>query len=176
MNHYTPLHLKAASKRAQTLGLIEVAQFMEEKYNDEYGHQNWVKDDLKKLDAIPENFQNYYANSILTSGIQDLISYVDSLANTKPLSYMAYVTFLEYFTVLAAPEFLEYVEKYCKIPRTSLSVVVKHGELDKIHVEDNLIAISKFIDSDSISEEFLEVIYTTSAILNRHFTECAEAA
>jgi pyrroloquinoline quinone (PQQ) biosynthesis protein C len=172
---YTPIHLKAASYKAQEQGLFHIAKFMEGKYNDEFGHDSWVKQDIQSLGANLEDNQTETIKITLTKNIQNLIFYVESLATSKPLNYMAYITFLEYFTVLAAPEFLACVEKKCGIPKSSLSVIVKHGELDKIHAEDNLCAISKFIDTSEKNSEFLKVIHMSASILNRHFTECAEA-
>lgn len=169
---FTPTHLKTASERLKACGQPEIALFMDEKFNEEVGHDHWAKADLANLGSS----NRIQHDKDLTKGIIELVKYIEVLVNNEPLKYIAYMTFVEYFTVLAAPEFLDCVEKKCGVPRTSLSVVSKHGELDKHHTDDDLNAIEKFVDSPQKKREFLNVIYKTAEILDHHFTECAEAA
>ncbi len=169
---FTPIHLKAASSRSRELGLNNIAQFMDDKYIEEFGHDKWVKSDLSKL-GVNSEIQN---NNELTQGMVELMKFVESLVYGETLYYIAYITFVEYFTVLAAPELLDCIENKCEIPRSSLTVVANHGELDKIHIEDDLKAIAKFVDSPEKSSEFIKVIRKTAELVYLHFSECAELA
>jgi pyrroloquinoline quinone (PQQ) biosynthesis protein C len=169
---FTPIHLKAASLRANELGLVEIAKFMDEKYLEEFGHDRWVRADLRKLGANA----NSNTDIELTQGIIDLIKFVETLVYGNPLYYIAYITFLEYFTVLVAPELLDCIVNKCGISRTALTVITNHGELDKNHVEDDFKALEIFVDGPEKSSQFIQIIHKTAQILDQHFSECAEAA
>lgn len=169
MIELTPIHLKAAGLISREQGSLDIAKFMDEKYNEEFGHDLWVRADINKVETNLEN-QNH---NTLTNSIIKLEQFVETLAYNDQLGYIAYITFLEYFTVLAAPPLLDYVENKCGIPKSMLTVVTKHGELDKIHVEDDLKAIDTFIDSPEKYNTFIKVIHMAAIILDQHFTECA---
>lgn len=169
---FTPIHLKAASLRAGELGLTEIAKFMNDKYIEEYGHDKWVRADLRKL-GVPSELHN---KKELTHGIIDLIKFVETLVYGNPLYYIAYITFAEYFTVLVAPELLDCIINKCGIPKSALTVVSNHGELDKKHVNDDFNTLKIFVDSPEKTKEFIQVIHKSAEIINQHFSECAEAA
>jgi hypothetical protein len=170
--NFTPIHLQAATKRSRELGLLDVAVFMEDKYKEEFGHEKWVDTDLLNFESSSQS----NPNSELTKGIIDLIKYVETLVHGDPTLYVAYITFLEYFTVLAAPELLDYVENRCGISKSTLSVIANHGELDKDHTEDDFKAIEDLVKNHENRDEFINVLHKTGEIINRYFTECAEAA
>lgn len=51
---YTCPHLKVAQNRAAELGNQELADFFEKKIEEEKGHDQWAKQDLKNLNTIRE--------------------------------------------------------------------------------------------------------------------------
>ncbi len=168
---HTPIHLKKAIHSAQKLGLSEVVRFMDDKFREEVGHDEWAKTDISSLGESPEIVEQ----DDLTNSIHDLIRFIESLIESNPHLYVAYITFVEYFTVLAAPAFLESIEK-CGVPRTSMTVIANHGELDKNHVHDDLSTITLIIDTPEKQAEFIKVLKITAQMIDAHFTECAEAA
>lgn len=168
---FTPLHLKKAAATAHSQGETRLRDFMNHKWHEEQGHDQWAVHDLEHFQAAPE----VDVSQEVTHANQQLMSYVDEMTQSHPYHYLAYITFVEYFTVLAAPSFLASLEKM-GYSRKTLSVVALHEELDQAHVSDDLAAITHFIDTPDKQKQFIQVLRQTAAIINDHFTQLAEAA
>lgn len=166
---HTPVHLIKAREAAEALGLLDVAGFMAIKFSEEIGHDAWALADLESLQASPD----IVVDQDITKTNQNLMAFVDSLATHQPLYYIAYITFVEYFTVLAAPPFIASLEK-AGLPRSSLTIVAHHEELDKEHVVDDLNAVGELVDTPEKQALFLQVLRKTAALINDHFNELAE--
>ena len=166
---HTPIHLTQARETAESQGLNEVARFMANKWIEEKGHDAWAIADLDSLNASPI----VLIGEDITQANQRLMEFVGTLAIQQPLNYIAYITFVEYFTVLAAPPFLLSLER-SGIPRSSLSVIALHEELDKEHVAEDLTVIAGLVESPEQQGRFLEVLLKTEELLNEHFNELAE--
>lgn len=168
---HTPLHLVKARKAAESLGLTALASFMENKFNEEVGHDVWALNDLKSLKAPQPHLQDHD----ITNGNQQLMAWVGELCAHQPLYYIAYITFVEYFTVLAAPPFLESLEK-AGFPRSSLSVVALHEELDKDHLVRDLKAVVNLVDTFEKQTLFIASLRKAATLINDHLNELAETA
>ncbi|MEY4616357.1 MAG: hypothetical protein RJB66_1317 [Pseudomonadota bacterium] len=168
---HTPIHLTKARDVAQVRGLAELSAFMTDKFNEEIGHDAWAMNDLDALGAA----QDIALDSDITQANQLLMTWVGDLSTNHPLSYLAYITFVEYFTVLAAPPFLESLEK-AGYPRSSLSVIALHEELDKDHVVHDLGVIVDLVDTEDKQLLFMNALQKAAIMINDHLNELAEGA
>lgn len=126
-------HLRAARERAAELGLQDVSRWFAHKLDEEYGHDAWAEQDLARLGADFGVRERAPSPSMV-----ELMRYLSAVIQRDPRDYLAYTLFLEYLTVLAGPEFLAVMERHCGIPRSHLSVVARHVELDQHHVREAL--------------------------------------
>lgn len=168
---HTPIFLKAAIQSSRDYGLHELAKFLEEKLQDEAGHDDWVKSDLDHFK--PESLTNLEFRP--TQAITKMVDYLRHRVKKTPIGFLGYVAFLEYFTVLTAPKFLQDLENHCGIPKKKLMALVKHGELDKIHAQDNFAILDQILNSEEKWRDFIDTIKVCSEYLDEHFIECAAA-
>jgi len=154
---HTPIHLKFARQKAQERGLVAIAKFYRAKLGEESGHDQWAEQDLARLS---KTFGTQAKGELAPSMIR-LVEYLNGLIVREPAHYLAYVFFAEYFTVIAAPEWLEALEKKCGIPASMLSVLGNHVELDKDHVLKDVEVIEKLVSKDATNlPALVEVIRT----------------
>lgn len=164
----TPRHLNFAATRADELGMGEVGEFMRSRIAEELGHEEWARNDLRKQKlGEPE------AGAVLPE-MRSLMSDLDSVIERDPRLYVAYMAFAEYFTVLAAPEFLRDVENNCGIKADALTAITNHAELDKDHIEEDLEAIAGLVPA-SLESEFLALIDSSGARIDGILSKCAQA-
>jgi hypothetical protein len=126
-------HLDLARRRAAELGQGAVAAYYAQKFAEEYGHDQWAEQDLDRLSAdfdVPR--------SAPSESLAELMDYLNGVIERDPRCYLAHTLFIEYLTVLAGPGFLNAVEAGCGIPRSHLSVIARHVELDQHHVAEAL--------------------------------------
>jgi hypothetical protein len=81
--------------------------------------------------------------------------------------------FAEYYTVLAAPAWLDALEKRCAIPRSFVSVIANHIELDREHVTEGLFEIDQLVDPNERSE-LVESLHEAMALWDAFFAEVAD--
>ena len=67
------------------------------------------------------------------------------MIDDDPALYLAYILFAEQLVVILGPEWLELLEARCGIPRSSMTVIGNHAELDKEHVESALEEIDDLV-------------------------------
>ncbi len=126
-------HMRRARRRALELGLEEVASFLDHKFNEEYGHDRWARDDIERLRV------DYAATAVEPSqGTVELMQYLDEVIEADPRVYLAYIFFVEYLTVLAGPALVHALSDGCGIASDYVSVVARHVELDQAHVAEAL--------------------------------------
>lgn len=77
-----------------------------------------------------------------------MFAHIRSLVDGDPVSLLGHMFFVEYFTVITAPDLLQGLEKsgFRKKYFTSVS---NHAELDVHHIEDDLKAFQRFVSSPS---------------------------
>lgn len=163
-----PQYLRAASESSKTRGWIELSEFMESKIPEETGHDRWARDDLQKLGDLNSEYLK------ITPAIQELIDYTGFLAASDPRKYLVYMSFVEYFTVLAGPKFLQDLETKCGISVDEVTAVSKHEQSDKNHIEADFEMISKLLSSSShLDDDLFQVIEKSSILANQGLAECA---
>ncbi len=142
----TPVHLAVARQRALALGSPELAHYFDQKLAEETGHDRWADADLTE---IRTRFGVTPAGAPLQP-MQDLVDFITALVRSEPESYLAYILFAEYFTVVIGPVWIEALTRHCGIPRGAMTVIGQHVELDKHHVLAGCAEIDQLVrDPDS---------------------------
>ena len=152
-----------ARDRAKERGLVKLSEHYEHKRVEENGHDSWSANDLDKM-----------ARRVRTDGLHDvlptiaaLMHFIDEIIDEDPTNYLAYVLFAEYFLVVLGPEWLDLLEARCNIPRSTMTVIGNHIELDKGHVEEALDSIDDLVADARKLRRMREVLFETF----RHFDQ-----
>ena len=90
-----------------------------------------------------------------------LLAFLESTIDEDPALYLAYILFAEYLVVLLGPEWLTLLEERCGIPRSSMTVIGNHVELDKEHVEEALAHIDDLVSDPRKLSRMREVLLQT---------------
>ncbi|HVH41767.1 MAG TPA: hypothetical protein VM925_05470 [Labilithrix sp.] len=143
MIRLTPGHLRLARDHAVELGDSALSAHYEHKLGEEVGHDLWGEADLASLARLehrtvygPSVPAKAPSNTTATSSIEELAAFLTKTIADDPALYLAYLAFTEYVTVLLGPELLALIEDRCGVPKTSMTVIDKHIELDRDHAEE----------------------------------------
>lgn len=138
---HTPIHLRRAEDAARRRGDEALAAHFRAKRGEEFGHDAWAEHDLARitpqLRAAPPRE--------LVPAMTQLIAFIERCIDEDPAHYLAYILFNEHTMVLLGPQLLELLERHCGIPRTSMTIVANHVELDGEHVEEALSHIDDLV-------------------------------
>lgn len=163
---YTPLCLARARKRALALGDQTLADHFRHKLVEEAGHFRWAEEDLASLPTIE-------ANAGVLGSMERHVAYVIEIIDENPALFLAYILFTEYFTVVLGPEWLALLEERCGIPRSSMTAVDKHIELDRDHVEEALDNIDDLVSDPTMLPRLRE---TLAESMDNFYAFCTELA
>lgn len=130
---HTPIHLVRARDRARELGDERLAVHFETRFAEEVGHDQWAERDIASLARINAPSMT---DANVSSSMKALLRYIEEIIDRDPSLYLAYILLAEYLIVLLGPEFLSELETNCGIPRSSMSVIANHAELDQDHTEE----------------------------------------
>jgi pyrroloquinoline quinone (PQQ) biosynthesis protein C len=131
---HTPPHLVLARKSAEQLGERELARFFQHKLGEEHGHDRWAESDLREMGT-------HFGASVGATrepcrAILALVRDLERAIRVAPASYLAYILFAEYITVLMGPVWVGALREHCGVPAEALSVVSRHADLDREHVAE----------------------------------------
>lgn len=130
---HTPAHLKLAHALAKTRGEQALARYFAEKLDEEVGHDQWGTEDVA---ALQKNFHVSSNQLGIVPAMQALVAGNEAMIRSDPFHYFIYVLYAEYFTVIAGPESLTAIEKNKGIPKSMMTIIGKHAELDQHHVAE----------------------------------------
>jgi len=130
---HTPQHLKLAQSIAAAEGHQALAHYFEVKLGEEVGHDQWGAEDVKALQA---RFQVNTDQLGILPEMRAFIASNEDMIRRDPFHYFIYVLYAEYFTVLAGPACLAAIEKNSQIPKSMMTIIGKHAELDQHHVAE----------------------------------------
>jgi len=136
------------------------------KLSEEAGHDKWAEADLLTLNADP-------GDRGVQPSIRELVDYIHNIIDREPILYLAYILFAEYLTVSVGPKWLHLLEEKCKVSSGAMSVVAKHIELDKFHVEEALDCIDDLVGDPAKLPLLREVLRASMAYFERFMTELA---
>lgn len=137
----TPPYLRRARDRARAIGDEKLAAYYGKKVGEEEGHEVWAERDLEELTGTVARQPNFG----ITRSIRELSEYLENKIDEEPALYLAYIAFAEYITVILGPAWLELLEERCGIPRSSMTVIDNHIELDREHAEEAFACIDDFV-------------------------------
>lgn len=132
---HTPLHLVRARDRARELGDERLAVHFETRFAEEVGHEKWAEQDIASLARVNAPVMT---DGVIASSMRSLLRYIEEIIDRDPALYLSYILLAEYLIVLLGPEFLTELEANCNIPKSSMTVIAKHAELDQDHTEEAL--------------------------------------
>jgi pyrroloquinoline quinone (PQQ) biosynthesis protein C len=138
---HTPIYLARARDRARALGDARLAAHYQHKRGEEVGHDVWAERDIERVSvqAIKPVIRE------VMPAIDSLIDYLAATIDEDPALYLSYILFTEQLIVILGPEWLMLLEERCGIPRSSMTVIDNHAELDKEHVEEALEEIDALV-------------------------------
>lgn len=139
---HTPIHLKNAISSSRKISNSALEEYYRDKFIEEQGHNLWAEKDVHSFGKNAIDFD-------LCSSMLNLTEYLNQITTKDPVAYIAYPLFAEYFTVLVGEPWLNDLETYCGIPKSQMSVVGNHVELDKHHVAHDFEHIEQIPLSDA---------------------------
>ncbi len=163
--------LEKAALKARADGQTSLAEFLEEKYDEERDHHKWPEQDLKNRGVQFDSDTPQYE---LLDSAKETIAYLESLIDEDPAHMLPYLTLVEYFTVLGAPRFIAALESKCGIKRTELTAVNLHAQADVKHVEEDLKILREWTVDQKREMIVLEIIGKTGFHVNRFLSDCAQ--
>ncbi|MBX3260361.1 MAG: hypothetical protein KIS78_08240 [Labilithrix sp.] len=165
---HTPICLVRARKLALARGDHELAEHFKHKLVEEAGHFRWAEDDLASLPTSVE------ASPGVLPSMERHVAFVVETIDEDPTLFLAYILFGEYFTVVVGPEWLRLLEERCGIPRSSMTVIDKHIEIDRGHVEEALDSIDDLVGDPRMLPRMREVLRDSMDHFYAFCTELAE--
>jgi hypothetical protein len=161
------LYLSQAGQRASERGDEALAKHYAHKRHEELGHEVWADRDIARITA---KASTPAPHGVLPS-IQALIAFLGKVVDEDPSLYLSYTLFAEYLIVLLGTEWLMLLEERCGIPRSSMTIIGNHIELDREHVEEAFDEIDALVGDPRKLARMREVLEETLAHFDRF---CAE--
>ena len=167
---HTPIFLVRARNRARQLGDACLAEHYEHKFGEEQGHDAWADRDIERMSAM----STVPVKRDVLPSIRDLVGFLATTIDEDPTLYLSYILFAEYLIVLLGPEWLRMLEERCGIPRSSMTVIGNHIELDREHVEEALDQIDDLVGDPGKLPRMREVLLEVLAHFDRFCAEVTE--
>jgi hypothetical protein len=164
---HTPIFLVRARDRACEFGDDRLAAHYDAKRGEEQGHDAWAERDIASIAPVSSTT----LSPRTAPSMKNLLEYLRETIDRDPTLYLAYILFAEYLTVLLGDEWLGLLEANCGIPRSSVSVVGNHVDLDKEHVEHALDEIDDLVGDPRKLSAMRGVLHESFALFDRF---CAE--
>jgi hypothetical protein len=129
VKHTVPLLMACGSRLPERLGWLRqgIAEYIEE----EYGHEQWILDDLREagFDAEAARARGPSAETEL------MVSYAyDTVLRGNPLGFFGMVLVLEGTSAAIATRAAEVIASRLDLPRRAFTYLLSHGSLDQEHV------------------------------------------
>jgi pyrroloquinoline quinone (PQQ) biosynthesis protein C len=167
----SPADLARARDRSKALGLPHLAEYFDQKRGEEVGHDAWSARDLKRM---AKQVEADGLHEVLPA-IQSLMNFIERIIDEDPTIYLSYVLFAEYLVVVLGPDWVSQLETRCGIPRTSVTVIGNHIELDKEHVEEALDRIDELVGDARKLPRMREVLLQTFEHFDRFCVEATDS-
>jgi pyrroloquinoline quinone (PQQ) biosynthesis protein C len=129
VRHTVPLLMACGARLPDRLGWMRGR--LKEYVNEEYGHENWILDDLDAcgVDA------SAITQSTPEISVELLVSYVyDYINRRNPVGMLGMVHVLEGTSTRLATEIARLVQAKLNLPDRAFRYLRSHGELDREHV------------------------------------------
>jgi hypothetical protein len=140
------------------LGQQDLAEYFQSKLLEEHGHEGWAESDIRKL---AERFGSL-GTVTPAPAIVALRRFNEELIDADPRLYVVHILFVEYFTVLVGPAWIEALTSHCGVPAVALTVVSRHVEADVAHAKVAFDALQRFLGEPEVGprvQDTLESIF-----------------
>jgi len=161
----TPAHMTRARERAEALGDARLAAHFRHKLGEELGHEVWAEEDLRSLQS------ERIARTDVLESARNLARSNEALIEDHPALYLVYIAFVEYFTAIHGPAWLQLLEERCGIPQSSMTAVGKHAELDREHAEEGFAVLDDLVEDPAMLPRMRAALSRSIALFE---AQCAE--
>ncbi|PAU63342.1 TenA family transcriptional regulator [Pseudomonas indica] len=130
VKHTVPLLMACGARLPERLEWLReaIAEYIEE----EYGHHEWILNDIRACDGDAEAVRNG------TPGLATelMVAYVyDRIARDNPVGFFGMVNVLEGTSVMLATQAAGIIQGQLGLPAQAFSYLTSHGSLDLEHIE-----------------------------------------
>jgi hypothetical protein len=164
----TQRQIARARDLAAAAGDATLAAHYRHKHGEEEGHDKWADRDLERLRA------SALAGDPPGASMTGLIHWVDAIIEEDPALYLAYALFAETLVVLLGPEWLTLLETRCNVPRTAMTAIGNHVELDREHSEEAMDEIDRLVGDPKKLRRMREVVREAIVHFDRFCVEVCD--
>jgi hypothetical protein len=154
---------------AREMGDERLAAHYARRLEEEKGHDAWADDDLA---VLAPRLASPPTGRVLDT-LVELVTFVQAGARARPTALLAYLLFGEYLTVIIGPDWLRHLEERCGVESGAMTVISKHVELDRGHVEEALEEIDALVADPAMLSPMLAMLHGAMA---RFDDFCAEVS
>lgn len=155
VKHTVPLLMACGARLPERLEWLRgaIAEYIEE----EYGHQEWILNDITACGGDAEAVRGETPN--LPTEL--MVSYVyDRIARCNPVSFFGMVHVLEGTSIALATQAAGVIKESLSLPPTAFSYLTSHGSLDLEHVE----FFKKLMNQLDDADDQAAVIHTAKVV------------
>lgn len=130
VKHTVPLMMACGGRLPERLEFVRKA--LVEYIDEEYGHHEWILNDLEGCGADKEAVRCGTPDS----SIELMVSYLyDQISRGNPVAFFGMVQVLEGTSIELATPLGEQIQKHLELPDQAFSYLYSHGALDQEHFE-----------------------------------------
>lgn len=123
-----------------------IGAYLKMKHREETGHDQWAKEDLKRISAAKSSRVNH------SEEVRPLTELVKELANKPAHLFILYAYFLEKFTVNEGKQWVQTLLARCPIDPSEITALTNHIRLDGEHEHEGAEFIERMFLERLISE------------------------
>jgi thiaminase len=130
VKHTVPLMMACGARLPERMEFVRKA--LVEYIDEEYGHHEWILNDLEACGADKDQIRNGKPDL----SIELMVSYLyDQINRGNPIAFFGMVQVLEGTSIELATPLAEQIQKHLALPDQAFSYLYSHGALDQEHFE-----------------------------------------
>lgn len=169
---HTATHFARGRDIARARGDEALALHCDARRLEEVGHDRWAENDLADIaPSLPAP-----PSKEITPSMRALVDHLAERIEVDPTLYLAHCLFAEYLTVIIGPDFVRLLDEKCGVAKTSMTVIDKHVDLDRAHVEHALDEIDELVTDPRKIGPMRETARASMAFFEAFCAEVTEEA
>ena len=155
VKHTVPLLMACGARLPERLEWLRgaIAEYIDE----EYGHQEWILNDIAACGGDPEAVRR--GTPKLPTEL--MVSYVsDRIARDNPVSFFGMVNVLEGTSITLATQAAGVIQDKLQLPNQAFSYLTSHGSLDLEHIE----LLKKLMNRLDNADDQAAVVHTAKVV------------
>jgi len=155
VKHTVPLLMACGARLPERLEWLRaaIAEYIEE----EYGHQEWILNDIRACGGDAEAVRTATPNL----ATELMVGYVyDRIQRDNPVSFFGMVNVLEGTSIALATEAAGIIQQRLDLPAQAFSYLSSHGSLDLQHIE----LFQRLMDSLEEPSDQAAVVHTAQVV------------